>query len=356
MNGDPSILALEKYRQAIENATCEFLATNPSQKTLMAAQAIMADVACASVDLGNLKRVNLQHKNHDHPGYVAPAPYNAFPLDPNLEYQDDFQNMCLPIESILSKTVLVEEQSHSRITSSPKNIENHPLSYTMTQPILPDHVLEAEKDKPYDPFWMTVFGVPDKHIEGWRSKKNVEDLFRRGALTVGDQLHFKVITTENEVVERAVFVRHLSLLQQKSSRLLVAPANSISLAQVVGIEMVKGMALLRVEILQPGPAYPDGVTASCSGVHSINELVLGHFHDRRTVKGVSYDSVYVRRGDQELGSLYEVRQRYALWEIIRDNWAARTNKRVRSRRLNKKTGNYYTLPVVHNHGKKSSPS
>ncbi|KAL8738357.1 MAG: hypothetical protein Q9181_000828 [Wetmoreana brouardii] len=329
MNGDPSILALETYRQAIENATCGFLATNPSQQNLMAAQAIIADVAYAAFDLGTLKTANLQHRNHEHPGYVAPAPYNPFLLDPNLEYQDDLQSMSLPINSVLSKRALIEEQSHSCAASSPENIKNHPLSYTMTQQILPDYVLETQENKPYDPFWMAVYGVPDKHIEGWRSKKTVEELFRHRALTVGDQLHFNVITNENKVVERGVLV--------------------------VGIEMAKG-TFLRLKILQPGPEYPDGITASCSGVHSINKLVLDHFHDRRTVTGVSYDSVVVRRGDQELGSLNEVRQRYALWEVIIDNWAARTSKRVRKRRLNKKTGNYYTLPVVHNQSKKNTSS
>ncbi|KAL8695839.1 MAG: hypothetical protein Q9201_007940 [Fulgogasparrea decipioides] len=74
-------------------------------------------------------------------------------------------------------------------------------------PDLPEDIWVALERKPYDPFWMETYGVSEKFLSNWNSKKKVEELFQQGALRLGDYLHFEVTSATNMQETRYVVVR-----------------------------------------------------------------------------------------------------------------------------------------------------
>lgn len=91
-----------------------------------------------------------------------------------------------------------------------------------------------------------------------------------------------------------------------------------------------------VEILDPYTGHLTGFLRACRGLTPVVDFVTTHFQDQENPiqgKRILYRSIYVVRNGQELGSLNEFRQRYALWELIADKRAASKNLKCGSRTL-----------------------
>ena len=57
---------------------------------------------------------------------------------------------------------------------------------------LPDAVLVAMLDQPYDEAWMITYHVSNNLLEGWTSGKKFDSLVNHGALKVGDKIYYAV--------------------------------------------------------------------------------------------------------------------------------------------------------------------
>ncbi|KAL8685814.1 MAG: hypothetical protein Q9218_007529, partial [Villophora microphyllina] len=156
-------------------------------------------------------------------------------------------------------------------------------------PVLPDHVWATEEGQPYNPFWMSDHGISEDFIRGWLSRKRVQDLFRQGALCLGDRLNVNTVSDANIQVERSVSVTAL-----KSPGLVV-------------------------EIVDPSTGSLTGISKLCSGIGDILEFVKFHFHDKEILTpGITrvHEAVHVSRNGQDLGSLTDIRQRFVLWALM----------------------------------------
>lgn len=92
---------------------------------------------------------------------------------------------------------------------------------------------------------------------------------------------------------------------------------------------------LSVTILQPDPnsSYPS--TQICLGISSIVDFVTKHFNDRPFTRNGDYKNIYVTRDGKEVGNLFEIRRRFALWECKKDEYHERNGSRARQRRRGK---------------------
>ncbi|KAL8738356.1 MAG: hypothetical protein Q9181_000827 [Wetmoreana brouardii] len=191
----------------------------------------------------------------------------------------------LPVQQLPVQQLPVQQLPAQQISTDQQVEPPIPL------PDLPEHVWLALEGKPYDPFWMETYGISEEFLSSWNSKKKVEELFRQGALRLGDLLYFEVTSSTDVQETRCVVVRDCD----RSSG-------------------------IRVEIVNSITGHPTGVTETCLGISALHQFVIAHFADKCSLckprSSKAYDVTYVMRNDQKLGALTLFRQRFALWQIM----------------------------------------
>lgn len=82
----------------------------------------------------------------------------------------------------------------------------------------------------------------------------------------------------------------------------------------------------------------------CWSLKEILEFVKRCTKDSPAYKNLDYSDVSVTRGGAEIGTLHDIRLRYHVWQVYKDQYMARAGMRWRKRRIDKKTGQYSQFP------------
>ncbi|KAL8665892.1 MAG: hypothetical protein Q9202_001828 [Teloschistes flavicans] len=176
--------------------------------------------------------------------------------------------------------------------------------------MVPDAVFIAESDQPYNPSWMEKWNIAPQILQNLRSRMKFEELCRRGVLMLDhDVLHFT--SWNGQAVERRLVVTNRVMNGQPNVKLLREPF---------------------------GNPWDPEPRECCWSLKEILEFVKRCTKDSPTYKNLGYSDVSVTRGGAEIGTLHDIRLRYHVWQVYKDQYMARTGMRWRKRRIDKKTG------------------
>ncbi|KAL8930964.1 MAG: hypothetical protein Q9208_000065 [Pyrenodesmia sp. 3 TL-2023] len=193
--------------------------------------------------------------------------------------------------------------------------------------VLSDAVLLHFYNQPYDAFWFETLGVDPERLADWNqnvSRWKLVDLVRVGAVKQGDEFEIPVMTFNGEKEDfRVKIVGFGSGVDAHIPKIRLPGAGTGSSGSK--------------EVLVKGPV--DITTKTIK--HS--DAKVAQFKPSKE----GWRMISVWRDDQKIDSLFDMRQKYALWdETVRWFCEVKELKEPRKRPLNRKTGKPFQLPAL----------
>ncbi|KAL8693321.1 MAG: hypothetical protein Q9218_001840 [Villophora microphyllina] len=196
--------------------------------------------------------------------------------------------------------------------------EDNMLVKAFLEPTVPDDILMSKVGVVYDHQWMNLLNVHDDYLESFTTKLHVEALFRRQVLVKGDRLHFASINSLGLPIQTINAGGHHEQGRKGIYFTIDDPNNELELITEEHQRSVRGLV----------------------------NAVSGRLHDQNFNPAWTdfYTSITMTRNGSKLGSLHDLKQRYALWDAIVQMWVLRTGQRELVR-ANPRTGAPSKLPL-----------
>ncbi|KAI4129499.1 MAG: hypothetical protein LQ338_002216 [Usnochroma carphineum] len=186
--------------------------------------------------------------------------------------------------------------------------------------VLPLAVLFQRYDQAYDRAWVETLGAQAKLSEfnqaGLISKSKLVDLMRKGAIQKFDQFELGVVSSDGVEIDRRV--------------------------KIVGVGSGK-------EINCPKIRLGRGLVV-VKGPRDMTDKIVTHHGDKKAQFNPhrqGWQSVSVWRDDKRVDSLYDIRQRLALWTATVDWFTKENGLKGRKRLVNPHTGQLFENPGLY---------
>ncbi|KAL8706265.1 MAG: hypothetical protein Q9225_007972, partial [Loekoesia sp. 1 TL-2023] len=305
-----------------------FLSCNPDHRDLRAVSDIFRD---ASVFLARLVSESLTNRTgHEAESALSHNDTQLTQIDPQLldeshfdDHHEEQDQLYVPVnDEFVSMTSEHFESQDTRDEFNPgRNISrqtpNDDTASDVFDPsgILPDSVIQAEYDKPYNESWMIDHNVPVEELERFKdscfSRHKWTELFRFGALKVHDEFSIEALSAGGTVVHHHALVTNVG----SSAPNKWSP---------------------KIAILSARGGYPMIESKYYQQSRKLIEDITGHFYTAKMDD--SYNGISVWRNGVNLGTICEVRAKYHLWEVCVRQWARKHNVRPYAGRINWTTG------------------